>query len=367
MFPDAYLSLNYLLGMGAWLLFGSLTLVTCLKRRQAARDEPGRKKRIDRLLVLWLLLALATLPELGFALLYDTTDSFSLTNTSTRWYEMHVNANQAGYRDRLEFPPALAAGQRHICFAGDSFTFGHGVADVGDRFSDRVAEALESKQPGRFRVSNVGLPGLELRQLNDLLANDVLKLDPKIDVLVYTIVLNDIEFFDPRTARHYEDINRSQPQFFLFRDTYFYNFLYFRSMQFTQPEVRDYYAYLQESYAGPPWQSMQQALGNLAMICSAHGIELRIVIFPFLHNLGPDYPFLDAHREIAEHCQRIGIPLLDLEPVFRERAGEDLVVNRFDAHPNERAHAIAAEAIEGRLLGDLLGQPQAGVSVPLAD
>jgi hypothetical protein len=45
--------------------------------------------------------------------------------------------------------------------------------------------------------------------------------------------------------------------------------------------------------------------------------------------------------------------VLDLEPVFREHPRENLTVNRYDAHPNERAHEIAADAIYNKLLNDL--------------
>jgi hypothetical protein len=45
--------------------------------------------------------------------------------------------------------------------------------------------------------------------------------------------------------------------------------------------------------------------------------------------------------------------VLDLWPVLKPHLGEGLTVNRFDAHPNERAHALAAEAIERELLRDL--------------
>ncbi len=77
-----------------------------------------------------------------------------------------------------------------------------------------------------------------------------------------------------------------------------------------------------------------------------------MVIFPFVREVGEDYPFRAAHAQIVEFCKAEKIPVLDLEPVFRRHAGESLVVSRFDAHPNERAHAIAAEAIERDLLAD---------------
>lgn len=57
---------------------------------------------------------------------------------------------------------------------------------------------------------------------------------------------------------------------------------------------------------------------------------------------------------LADFCKSEKIPLLDLDPIFRQHAGENLMVSRFNAHPNERAHAIAAEAMEQDLLSDLV-------------
>jgi hypothetical protein len=47
------------------------------------------------------------------------------------------------------------------------------------------------------------------------------------------------------------------------------------------------------------------------------------------------------------------VPCLDLKTALLPHVGEGLTVNRFDAHPNERAQALAAEALERELLGDL--------------
>ena len=54
--------------------------------------------------------------------------------------------------------------------------------------------------------------------------------------------------------------------------------------------------------------------------------------------------------------------MLDLQPIFSEHTGEKLEVSRFDAHPNERAHAIAAEAIEKDLFSDLVA-PRSSVRI----
>ena len=94
--------------------------------------------------------------------------------------------------------------------------------------------------------------------------------------------------------------------------------------------------------------------------CADNGAEFRVAIFPFLHNLGPDYPFAAAHQRIVAHCQEAGIPVQDLAPALAPHIKEGLVCNPFDAHPNERAHALAAEALEQGLLKDLMTGTFAG-------
>ena len=70
-----------------------------------------------------------------------------------------------------------------------------------------------------------------------------------------------------------------------------------------------------------------------------------MVVFPFIHALGTDYAFAEAHRALAEFWASQGIPMLDLLPAFDGEQSDALRVNARDAHPNERANEIAARAI----------------------
>ena len=72
-----------------------------------------------------------------------------------------------------------------------------------------------------------------------------------------------------------------------------------------------------------------------------------------MHNLGSDYDFHHAHTKFVNYCREASIPLLDLEPILAPHADEGLTVSLFDAHPNERAHELAAEAIQKFLRVDL--------------
>lgn len=345
---------TYLLGMGLALVLLAGVLVGCLALRRRWKST-GRKVHLAHAgLGLWLLLLVLYLLEGWTALFYDQTDSHGLANVNRRWEARHVQLNSAGFRDQRPFPVRPSDERTSICFVGDSFTFGHGVRDVADRFSDRIAVRLDREHPGRFSVSNVSRPGLDIRLLVDDVLPDCLDRDANIDVLVYVFVPNDIEYLDERTARHYAAIEQSKPRFFLFADTYFFNLLYFRVQQSRQPELRSYYTYLAESFETEPWQRMQEKLAQLRRLCNREEIDLRIVIFPFLQNLAEDDPFSAAYEQLAADCEANGVGCLDLRAALKPHADEGLVVSRFDAHPNERAHEIAATAIYEGLLADVV-------------
>ncbi len=357
-----YFSDGYLAGMAVWLTAGVASLVLLIRAARRLKTDNRRATFVKLAISCWILLASLTAVELYFALIHDTTDSFNMTNVSKKWFDMHIAPQQkvvefddgqgSVYRDDQPFPKTLKPGQYHICFVGDSFTFGQGMPNVADRFSNRLGAALEKEQPGRFVVSNLSDAGRDLHWIQVLL-EELFRNNYPIDTIVYVACLNDIETFHERHRTYYTDLGSHSPKFFLFRDTYFFNMLYFRVRQFSVPDVRDYYSFVREYYSGEPWQRMKSKLDEVHALCQYNDVELRIVVFPFLHNLGPDYPFRDAHRQFVDYCNRAGIRVLDLEPVLRDQNPKTLTVNRFDAHPNELAHKLAAEAIRTKLFGDL--------------
>jgi hypothetical protein len=62
--------------------------------------------------------------------------------------------------------------------------------------------------------------------------------------------------------------------------------------------------------------------------------------------LGPAYPWQFVHDELGQLWRDLNVPHLDLLPVFANLPPTRLTVNRFDAHPNEFANQLAAEAID---------------------
>ena len=265
------LSDAYLLGMSLWLLAGALALWGLLKWRQRLR-RLGRKPALANLLLsAWVFLAMLTGVELYFALLFDATDSFNMSNVSQVWFRRHVKPEEhllklgregITYRDDQEFPRPVPEDRRHICFVGDSFTFGHGVADVADRFSNRLREKLEAEFPGKYLVTNLSEPGTDLNWA-DALVRKLVEEHIRIDTLVYVFCPNDIEVYHPDHMQLMHELADLKPQFPLFKDTYFFNLLYYRIKLASLPAARDYYGFLADYYTGEPWQKMQVAVRQL--------------------------------------------------------------------------------------------------------
>ena len=76
-----------------------------------------------------------------------------------------------------------------------------------------------------------------------------------------------------------------------------------------------------------------------------NGGKLIAVSFPFLNTPWNEYQFGFVHKRLDSLWKSMHIPHLDLLPEFKKHPAEKLVVNKFDAHPNELADSIAAKLI----------------------
>jgi lysophospholipase L1-like esterase len=349
------LPFDYLGAMAIWLvvLFG--LFYGLLRYRQSCRRKGRRMWLANAGLSVAMLLAAVTAGELGFACFADFSDTFNITNVSKRWLVLHIDSewNNAQVRDRNPLNKFVGPGQKRIIFVGDSFTAGHGIKNIDDRFTDRIAAWLEEKRPGKYIVSNYAEPGLEASMVEGKI-KALFKEHYDVNMVVYVYNLNDIEGYAPKTMEQLQQINTAEPQNFLLRDTYLLNWLYFRYVQFKFAKGTNYFESLAQAYNGEPWNGLRAKLAQLRRECAENNVDFRMVIFPFVQSLGKDDIFRDARAKIVGFCKSEKVPMLDLQPILNEHTGEKLEVSRFDAHPNERAHAIAAEAIEKYLLSDLV-------------
>ena len=356
------MSVTYYVVMAlAWGALLALLAVFVWRRAWRASSRVGRGLMRGCASIWSLLLALVA-AETAFCACYDGTDSFSQSNVSQRWFNRHVRVNPQGYRDRHDFTRLPAAGVHRLSLLGDSFTLGHGIENADDRFGDILERRCESAAPRTVEVYNFGKLGMTTQDHQALL-EAFARQGYRTDVVVLVYTLNDIEDLTPQARAMYADLKAAAPRSFLLRETFLPNFLYLRWQVFSRPDVRNYFEWIGDAYRGPVWERQQQRFDEIRRQCDVLGCRLCVVLFPLVHHLDSPNPLAAAHQAVADYWRQSDTPFLDLTDTFQDHANESLVVSRIDAHPNERAQQLAADAMWEFLLvrqRELLGEDVLG-------
>lgn len=314
-------------------------------RRQAKRTTWPADVGLSALLFVLALLVAEGL----FVASFDLSDSFAASNMGRLWYWRHLRTNNRGYRDNVDYHPAPPTGVFRIVFLGDSFTFGHGVPRAEDRFSNLIRRRLKQEAPGRYEVYNISYPGWSTRMEIDAVRN-LAREGFRADLFVLVYVLNDGIDLMPESAEYDAALERLRPKAFVLRKSYLANFLYYRLRLRRLPGFQNYYSWASKTYEPPYWEQHQQSLNELRTACRELAPRFAVVTFPFLHNMGNENPFGKAHRRLADFWESAGVRNIDLLATLKAYKSADLVVNRFDAHPNEGSHRLAAKVIYRDLL-----------------
>ena len=338
---------NLALGLFVFLplVCGGLLVLWARYGQRGWAAAPWARLLMGNLLVLLLLLSLALLGgEIYYRYLYDDTDSMNFSKVSERWFARHFHLNSWGTRDNVEYAHARQPGRRRVTFLGDSFTAGHGVRDVEDRFANRIRHLHPE-----WDVHILARPGLdtgdELKALSDCLDNKY-----QIDEVVLVYCLNDISDLLPELTDLIQGVYAEVEQSgWLRRNSYLVNTLYNRLVLVRNPNMKRYFPMLLESYRSPVWEQHKQRLKAMRDLVQSHGGRLCVVTFPFLQNLGPRYEYQFVHDRLDQCWHELNVPHLDLLPVFQNLPARKITVNQFDAHPNEYAHRLAAEALDKSL------------------
>jgi hypothetical protein len=322
-------------------LSGGLLLRLVRSWGRAGRPKKGPVvTRANLVLFIFLLSLVLAGAETWYRFAVDTTDSFGRTQINQRWFDRHWKLNQMGYRDCVTvYPLERAPGKRRITFLGDSFAAGHGVTDVEDRFANRIRNRGEDEV---HVWADLGYDtGHHIQLVEGLIAKGY-----QFDKVVLVYTLNDIGDLSPEWKAMAEAIRSAPPPPFLIRHSFFLDTWYYRFKARLNPDISNYCQSMLQYYDGPLWEAQQRRLKTLRSLVESHGGRFLVVTFPFLQHLGPGYEFRAVHAKLGKFWQDLGVPHLDLLDLYEAHRDETLMVNAHDAHPNVRAHVLAAEAIQ---------------------
>lgn len=321
--------------------FGMLLLAFVKGLRRGIPRHPLIRIGLGNFLVLGLLVSLILIgAEAYFRFVRDTTDSYNFTKASQRWFARHYHLNNFAMRDNVSYSIPVPPNKRRLTIVGDSFAAGHGVADVNKRFVNLIranAPVLDVQLMGDIGYdTDKELALLQLAATNGYPLGTVL--------LVY--VLNDISDLVPEWSAVITRIGSYwKNQNWLVRNSYLADTCFYRLKARQDPDIPGYFSFIRKAYEGPVWDTQARRLKELRDAVEQGGGRLVVVTFPFLHAIGPQYEWLPVHQKLGALWQDLGVPHLDLLTVYQSHRPVDLVVNRLDAHPNEFAHLVAADAI----------------------
>ena len=281
----------------------------------------------------------------------DQTDAMTNTLVSTAWYARHYHKNASGLRDNVNYPNALTPGKRRVTFVGDSCTAGFGVKDVEDRFVNRIRRLHPD-----WEVHAIAKPGLDTSTEVEIMHNLTVSNSYQLDQVVLVYNMNDIGEVMPGWVEGYKQMMADGfRKSWLCQNSYFVNLFYHRWQLRQNSYMQKYFDEVEGAYQGPLWEIEKLGLTAFDNMTRIRGGRLLVVTLPYMEAASR---YKSAHDQLDRFWQEKGVPHLDLLATFSNVPPAKLVVNAHDSHPNEYAHALAAEAIDEFLKRQITNQSE---------
>ena len=258
--------------------------------------------------------------------------------------------NSLGFRGP-EYAPRPAAGTLRIAITGDSVTMGWGVAeeDAYPALAEAQLDALDDS--ARHEVINLGIAGASIEEVMDRLALADDAYAP--DLLVYGFTVNDIEGASylnlgsviARVGLMAEKLRYRDSNFALLR------LLWPRWIELRErwsPSVPPYKDEIHLNYFQneKAWTHFRSQLGRFAEIGRKGDRCTHLLIHTSLAGSDhKDLAYRAVYDRVAKAAREVGISVTDSTSTHEGLRYGSLRIGGGDGHPNERGHALLAEAL----------------------
>jgi len=319
-----------------------VVLMTVFFRKVWTKDSRVRSACINGLVLVVTLLYLVLGSESFVRMFLIQSDGTAQTLVSRLWWSRYWHPlNSYGYRD-VEHDEADVAGRKVLFTVGDSYTAGHGVKDVKDVY----ARVLQKELGEEWRVVNISKCGWATRDEYQA----AVSFPYKPDVIVPAYALNDIQI-----AASEHGVNRpplhapSRAVRSLIDRSYFMDFAYWRVFVLAhRSEI--WRKFVSQCYEYDDiWRTHGEDLDSFVRWTRDENAKLVVAVFPWLNNVAASERLT---AKVAAFFEARDIPVIDLAGVFADRKPSQLVVNGFDAHPNESVHKEVAGLLLDMILND---------------
>ncbi|MBI3282614.1 SGNH/GDSL hydrolase family protein [Candidatus Curtissbacteria bacterium] len=324
-----------------------ILIFATFKIYKSGAEKKKKQMLLASIFTLFAIILIFTGFEAYFRYVYDVPDGLGYLKVNRKWHERHVIHNNYFFRDR-DFVTNKKEGITRIAVLGDSIAFGGGIEKVEDRFSNRLEKKL--REAGKnVEVYNLGKPGYDT-EAEIVEYGKVEHLN--FDIVVWEYFLNDIQPKDKSTGTPIISQNSQKGKIvtFLSDRSFFFDFVYWRFSQryqktFQALRIADLNQYKNQQVL----EDHKRIIDDFAKDLEKENVKTFVIIFPSTFLLGPNYPANDIHKMMGEYFQELGLQTLDLLPDLIELDRNKLMASKFDPHPNEIVHNLAAQKLFERI------------------
>jgi len=261
-------------------------------------------------------------------------------------YGVMVDTSEQGLRDRV-YSESPGDGVLRIAGIGDSFAFGQGVS-----LKRTLFKQMETLLGEGYEVVNAAGVGRGTSEEADSLRTVAAGLNCRRAVVVF--IVNDVNLDAGLTSQqdYINDLVNIRDRYLERHQADAWYSGHSRLLRLVGSWMdmrsikRDTIQWYRDSYDRDINAANLNVLAaDLERMAETPNCRVAFVMFPLLVDLETAYPFRDIHEQVGRMAREAGMPVLDLEPVFRRHKTSSLHVHPTDHHPNGKAHGIAAPAI----------------------
>jgi lysophospholipase L1-like esterase len=259
---------------------------------------------------------------------------FNNTLASKNWKLFYNDPiNQFGYHDK----EITKKRKKTLLFVGDSFTQGHGIKNIEDRFSNKI-EKLNTN----YSTINIGKNGLDTK--NEFIEMKLFINNSKVkpDVIFLQYFGNDIEgiAYNKLTKENHDPYSNlpSIPKF-LIKGSYLINYLYWL---YPHEDYRPYLNYLTKSYTNKEiviehFNDLQKFIDY----CNLENIKLNVIIFPFLTD--PGISKIIYENKIELFFKNRHVETIRVSEIIKHLNKNERIVNSNDSHASIKVNDLIAK------------------------
>ena len=268
--------------------------------------------------------------------------NFNYTLSSKLWFHKYWKPiNSLGFRDNEP------SNNNHvIMFVGNSFTAGHGLKCVDDRFSNIVGNEL-NKTEKKYNIINIGHNGRHTRREYESMINFfyMTRIKPKIIILqYYGNDIEDVAIENGLTYIRLPIINKYLNA--IISGSYLLNYIYWSSSNYY---INDSYNnFLSLAYNNDTILSKHKDdLGLFVNYAKKNSLKLIVVVFPYLHNLEKSDALYG--NSIVNYFAEKNVSTINVSQLVKDIPISKRIINKNDGHASKIVNKLVAQEILKRL------------------